>query len=1237
MNKILFILLVIVVTCNPQLSWSQEPTNNIPNPLEVQKIPSSPDAGALGVYGNTNINKYNGTANIAIPIHTIAFDGISIPIALNYNTSGITVEQEASWVGLGWNLSEGISITREINGYDDLNTYSATHQYVGWIHTERYLWPSEENNFTGDMQPEDFQFLESQHQINEPHDTEPDLFSVVVPSGSFDFYLPKIQTGQQELIVSPINEANFKGTYNIANQIFTIIDPQGFTYYFDIAELSTGFQNYDSPTASTEQGAIDGVTYQSIMRQGKKIIKTWKVSQIDSPYGRSLYFEYDPGFYFSFPHFSESFIYGANRPDAIHNVPVTSPSRLAVNLYAFEVFYLKKITGDFGEVQFNYPTSDNRKDLYSKEAQRIWSGLASWNPTLVVHSNIGTNNLAKALQSVTVLNSQGSVVKNAMFYQSYFNSASWENGNVLDEATYLRLKLDSVAVQDRMYRFDYYSPIVNSYVLPPKNSKDVDFWGYYNGMGNAVRIPNSNRFYLSTTPITINGTTYTSYENFYKFSGAIKKSDINYGIYGLLTKVVYPTGGYTEFEYEGNTAVLQRIGYSPTNFTNGRIQKSGLASSESYNFNYQYLKLANDPSYTLWDYNSCSVTSTPNISNNEQFTISSTSFCNDQDFNVKVVSTLTCSNNCANISPSGDATWIENVATGAVYKLVDFSQWQYNQQFPSSPFPPIENELMLPAGTYVFKYNPAWSQGSDFITNSAHATIYEDTSSMVTVNEEFQAGGARLKKITNRDLNDNFISSKKFLYYQPDEFGNVLSGGKLMDELIYSYRGAEIYEYTPEQFGSDLTLTSDNRLRTQPSASGNHIGYGLVIEQDIDSVGTSKGSIHTTYFNKSNKYHERLGVSDPNPGIGYGKVYLMSMSPVTYTHLNGNILKEVVLDAFNDTIRVMDNVFKEFKINTITNSAIPYPVIQFFIASPNNAGYNSNYPAHEVDFGYNLGTNNLTRLDSTVTTEILNNKEIVTITKQAYNSSYQLSRTVRENSKGEVTTTNTFYPKDLTSYPFMTDLIDENRVNQPVKLETYLGTNAFPEQDTLQIQRTVYADDLSSNGLVLLKEIYSRKGESIVGNQEELRQVYEKYDTSGNPLQYRKADGIPVSYLRGYNDLYPVVKIENADHTTTLNSVNSALPGSFTSLEGLVTTLGDIQNNTSQQTDWRYFNDTLRASLPGAMITTYTYDPLVGVTSITDSRGYTQYYLYDTANRLSEVRDADNHIITDYKYQYTTP
>ncbi|BAP31520.1 uncharacterized protein CHSO_2483 [Chryseobacterium sp. StRB126] len=58
--------------------------------------------------------------------------------------------------------------------------------------------------------------------------------------------------------------------------------------------------------------------------------------------------------------------------------------------------------------------------------------------------------------------------------------------------------------------------------------------------------------------------------------------------------------------------------------------------------------------------------------------------------------------------------------------------------------------------------------------------------------------------------------------------------------------------------------------------------------------------------------------------------------------------------------------------------------------------------------------------------------------------------------------------------------------------------------------------------------------------------------------------------------------------------------------------------------------------LSGYQTTTYSYDPLIGVRSITPPSGIREVYLYDTAGRLKEVREHNNtgKLLKEFNYHY---
>jgi hypothetical protein len=75
-----------------------------------------PNSTAFEKYGNYPVNMFSGVPDISIPLYEIKSGEISVPIVLKYHAAGNKVGDLSSWVGLGWSLSAGGEISRNVKG-----------------------------------------------------------------------------------------------------------------------------------------------------------------------------------------------------------------------------------------------------------------------------------------------------------------------------------------------------------------------------------------------------------------------------------------------------------------------------------------------------------------------------------------------------------------------------------------------------------------------------------------------------------------------------------------------------------------------------------------------------------------------------------------------------------------------------------------------------------------------------------------------------------------------------------------------------------------------------------------------------------------------------------------------------------------------------------------------------------------------------------------------------------------
>ena len=89
--------------------------------LALTSGPNQPEFTGFSTISTENmVDPFTGDFSYSVPLITIPGFQDGIPLVLNYQ-AGVTMEQEASWVGLGWSLNTG-AINRSVRGIpDDFN------------------------------------------------------------------------------------------------------------------------------------------------------------------------------------------------------------------------------------------------------------------------------------------------------------------------------------------------------------------------------------------------------------------------------------------------------------------------------------------------------------------------------------------------------------------------------------------------------------------------------------------------------------------------------------------------------------------------------------------------------------------------------------------------------------------------------------------------------------------------------------------------------------------------------------------------------------------------------------------------------------------------------------------------------------------------------------------------------------------------------------------------------------
>ena len=328
--------------------------------------------------------------------------------------------------------------------------------------------------------------------------------------------------------------------------------------------------------------------------------------------------------------------------------------------------------------------------------------------------------------------------------------------------------------------------------------------------------------------------------------------------------------------------------------------------------------------------------------------------------------------------------------------------------------------------------------------------------------------------------------------------------------------------------------------------------------------------------------------------------------------------------------------------------------------------FNASFVGQDIVLdSYNLPTGAILLQSETDTVYDNAGNKTGTLHNYYYDDATHLFATRNEtfNSKGDDLIDVIKYPHDFvaTGNVYQT-MLNRNMIAPPISYQQTKNSN----QLTLT---TINYKDWYNNGKLLLPQTVSKQ---VLSNTAETLINFDNYDNYGNILQQEKTLAPPAAYQWGYSNLYPVAQATNATSNdifydsfeegdgTSINGDSKTGHYSYNSSTTYSKPLSGLSGGTYTLSYWlksggswsyvvntnvQVTGSTYTISLSGqiddvrfyptkAQMTTYTYDPLIGMTSKADAKGETTYYEYDTFQRLLNIKDKDGNIIKSYTYHY---
>lgn len=455
--------------------------------------PAAPEAAQFQKYGDIPVSYYSGTPNISIPLYTVQSYDVTVPIGLSYHASGVKLTEMASWVGTGWSLSAGGMLSRSVRGRPDFTNHLDESSINAYFHVSGG-YPA----IPTTLDDNDYGYV--REIVNQTRDVQPDEYYINFLGRSVKFYIKQ----NKEIITDPSDRIKIEAP-TASNLYWVVTDASGTRYTFGSSVSSREITKHNNAGGTTTS-----------------YVSSWYLKEIKSATNHSVTFDYQRAANFTHlpnqrHHNSETLTAGTFAPEwACDTDPpgwVESEQHIINRSsglpYQFKPVKLTHINfergGESHTVEF---IADNSRNDAKDEVENV----------LLEYYKLNFINVRQGANKRLTYTFDYDNLTNGLWLRALHN-VSYDNDGF-------------VGGIEETHHFDYDEHTA----LPHKKSYDMDYWGLYNGAGNILSTLLSN---------TLPGFA----------SGADRSYNFNYAKKGILTKITYPTGGFSAFEYEPHVVV----------------------------------------------------------------------------------------------------------------------------------------------------------------------------------------------------------------------------------------------------------------------------------------------------------------------------------------------------------------------------------------------------------------------------------------------------------------------------------------------------------------------------------------------------------------------------------------------------------------------------------------------------------------------------------------------------------